>query len=395
MKQHPVAGKTGRRTTNSGSSPGSAGSQALALAPPAYGIALADRGPGAGGAVQRLEEQDALVRPGDPAAAPPPSHPTSLPDRLKSSIERLSGVPMDHVKVHYDSPRPARFQALAYAQGSDIHVAPGQERHLPHEAWHVVQQAQGRVQPTSPRAGGVAVNDDHALEREADVMSARALTKAPSVGGPLEGQTRMPGGPASLPPILARRAEDVSAHAASCACPACAGGRHLEPGPQSPLTGSYVRPQADGLREPTGQGTALPGGPVFQFKCKLCGAKSHNESSCPKNENKKETKKSGRGLTKAGKTEKAWLEHLLNHPNWDSTMMYGSGAKSIIGGYKGKPNGLDDSSIRIDRQGLGNVQFQASGSSYACAVFEQEDEPAQVLAALRRSIQSGQNETVG
>ena len=29
--------------------------------------------------------------------------------------------------------------ALAYAQGSDIHLAPGQEQHLPHEAWHVVQ----------------------------------------------------------------------------------------------------------------------------------------------------------------------------------------------------------------------------------------------------------------
>ena len=55
---------------------------------------------------------------------------------------------MDYIKVHYNSPHPAILQAHAYAQGSDIHVAPGQEKHLPHEGWHVVQQKQGRVKPT-------------------------------------------------------------------------------------------------------------------------------------------------------------------------------------------------------------------------------------------------------
>ena len=62
-----------------------------------------------------------------------------------------------------------------YAQGTDIHVAPGQERHLPHEAWHVVQQAQGRVTPTTQLEQGTPVNDDDTLEREADVMGAKAL----------------------------------------------------------------------------------------------------------------------------------------------------------------------------------------------------------------------------
>ena len=33
-------------------------------------------------------------------------------------------------------------------QGTDIHVGPGQEQHLPHEAWHVVQQERRRVKPT-------------------------------------------------------------------------------------------------------------------------------------------------------------------------------------------------------------------------------------------------------
>ena len=70
------------------------------------------------------------------------------------------------------------MQAHAYTQGSDIHVAPGQERHLAHEAWHVVQQAQGRVQPTM-QLQGTAINDDPALEQEADLMGESAMQFKP------------------------------------------------------------------------------------------------------------------------------------------------------------------------------------------------------------------------
>ncbi|MBI3712165.1 MAG: DUF4157 domain-containing protein [Burkholderiales bacterium] len=108
------------------------------------------------------------------AQAPKPNN-TGLPDNLKSGIESLSGMSMDHVKVHYNSPQPAQLNAHAYAQGSEIHVAPGQEQHVPHEAWHVVQQAQGRVRPTMQMKSGVAVNDDVGLETEADVMGAKAV----------------------------------------------------------------------------------------------------------------------------------------------------------------------------------------------------------------------------
>ncbi len=101
---------------------------------------------------------------------------TGMPDNLKSGIENLSGMSMDHVKVHYNSSQPAQLNALAYAQGSDIHIAPGQEKHLPHEAWHVVQQAQGRVQATTQMKTGVPVNDDPGLEHEADVMGEKALS---------------------------------------------------------------------------------------------------------------------------------------------------------------------------------------------------------------------------
>ena len=101
---------------------------------------------------------------------------TGLPDNLKSGIENLSGYSMDDVKVHYNSSKPAQLQAHAYAQGTNIHLAPGQEKHLAHEAWHVVQQKQGRVTPTRQLKGkGVNINDDAGLEKEADVMGQRAM----------------------------------------------------------------------------------------------------------------------------------------------------------------------------------------------------------------------------
>jgi hypothetical protein len=99
---------------------------------------------------------------------------TGLPDNLKSGVENLSGIDVSDVKVHYNSDKPAQLQALAYAQGADIHIGPGQEKHLPHEAWHVVQQKQGRVQPTMQMKEGVAVNDDRGLEHEADSMGEKA-----------------------------------------------------------------------------------------------------------------------------------------------------------------------------------------------------------------------------
>lgn len=99
---------------------------------------------------------------------------TGLPAQLKAGVEQLAGISLDHVRVHRNSDKPAQLNAHAYAQGHDIHLAPGQERHLPHETWHVVQQMQGRVAPTGQFAGA-AVNDSPTLEKEADTMGARAV----------------------------------------------------------------------------------------------------------------------------------------------------------------------------------------------------------------------------
>lgn len=101
---------------------------------------------------------------------------TGLPLQLKSGIEQLSGYSLDDVKVHYNSAEPAQLQAHAFARGTDIHVASGQEKHLAHEAWHVVQQKQGRVKPTTQLKGN-AINDDVSLETEADVMGSKAAAQ--------------------------------------------------------------------------------------------------------------------------------------------------------------------------------------------------------------------------
>jgi hypothetical protein len=98
---------------------------------------------------------------------------TGLSDDLKAGIEELSGFSMDEVRVHYDSSKPADLGAAAFAEGTEIHLGPGHERHLAHEAWHVVQQQQGRVAPTM-QMRDASINDDSALEREAEEMGQRA-----------------------------------------------------------------------------------------------------------------------------------------------------------------------------------------------------------------------------
>ncbi len=120
----------------------------------------------------------------------PPNH-TGMPDNLKAGIESLSGIDMSEVKVHFNSPKPAQISALAYTQGTDIHLGPGHEKHLPHEAWHVVQQKQGRVKPTM-ELNGVPVNEDEGLEHEAETMGDRALSQQHAPAGGAETKSPAP-----------------------------------------------------------------------------------------------------------------------------------------------------------------------------------------------------------
>jgi hypothetical protein len=111
--------------------------------------------------------------PYEPLERRPAGSPAPLPSPLRAGLESMTGADLAGVRVHHNSPRPAAVGALAYTQGTNIYLGPGQERHLAHESWHVVQQMQGRVAATTS-VNGVAVNDHAALESEADAMGARA-----------------------------------------------------------------------------------------------------------------------------------------------------------------------------------------------------------------------------
>ncbi len=99
--------------------------------------------------------------------------PSGLPSELQAGMEGMSGVSLADVRVHHNSDRPEQIGADAYTQGSDIFLGPGQDGFLAHEAWHAVQQKQGRVRP-SLQVGGLSGNIDSQLESEADAMGKKA-----------------------------------------------------------------------------------------------------------------------------------------------------------------------------------------------------------------------------
>jgi hypothetical protein len=110
---------------------------------------------------------------------------TGMSDSLKKGVEKLSGEDMSDVKVHYNSPKPKELNAHAYTKGTDIYVGPGQEKHLPHEAWHVVQQKKGKVSATTQLKGEM-INDSPILEKEADIMGKKAHDRGVSSTNKME-----------------------------------------------------------------------------------------------------------------------------------------------------------------------------------------------------------------
>jgi hypothetical protein len=121
----------------------------------------------------------------DPNTLDTPSteHSSQLPENLRQSLEYLSNLDLSDVQIHYNSLKPIKVEAAAYACGTDIFLAPGTEQHLPHESWHVVQQKQGRVGSIAT-VNGESLNDDPELEKEADIMGklAAAMSLALEAG---------------------------------------------------------------------------------------------------------------------------------------------------------------------------------------------------------------------
>jgi hypothetical protein len=112
---------------------------------------------------------------------------TALPAVVQAKMGNAFNFDFSGVHVHEGGQAQA-MGALAYTQGSQVHFAPGQyqpgeargQELLGHELAHVVQQSEGRVAATT-QLKGVGLNDDSALEREADDWGARAA-RGESVG---------------------------------------------------------------------------------------------------------------------------------------------------------------------------------------------------------------------
>lgn len=155
---------------------------------PAKGSSGATNGVRAISHIQRAIGNQAALAPAQPASerietdraehagAGDGENRTGMPRHLKAGLEALSGIDLSSVRVHRNSPKPEQVNAHAFTQGDEIHLAPGQERYLPHEGWHAVQQMQGRVNDVGLRLNDLSINDDPTLEAEADRMGARALS---------------------------------------------------------------------------------------------------------------------------------------------------------------------------------------------------------------------------
>jgi len=139
--------------------------------------------------------------PGPGFDVPAPSGPGSaLPDGLRGSMEGSFGADFSGVRVHRGPSAEAMGGVRAATQGSDITFASGEyapesrggRELIGHELTHVVQQAAGRVEPTTQAKGGDGeANTDPGLEAEADHAGALAAAGRPA---PVAGESAPGGG---------------------------------------------------------------------------------------------------------------------------------------------------------------------------------------------------------
>ncbi|CAI6081365.1 eCIS core domain-containing protein [Cohnella sp. JJ-181] len=132
--------------------------------------------------LQMLRSADAALEEEAAPAQRKSDRPGALPLDVQAKMEKAIGADFSNVNVHANSSQASAAGALAYAQGNDIHFAPGQynpdtqsgQKIIGHELAHVVQQREGRVLPTTQLKSGLRINDDPALEKEADDIGERA-----------------------------------------------------------------------------------------------------------------------------------------------------------------------------------------------------------------------------
>ncbi len=110
-----------------------------------------------------------------------------LPHKLNKKMAKAFKYDFSKVEIHTNSTKAKEVGAYAFAQGNEVHFAHGYyqpetregQELIGHELAHVKQQAEGRVKPTTiiegtPTLEETPVNDDQALEKEADEQGKKA-----------------------------------------------------------------------------------------------------------------------------------------------------------------------------------------------------------------------------
>lgn len=184
----------------------------------------------------------------------------ALPEDVQAKMEQAFGADFAAVRIH-EGRRSQALGARAYTQGTDVHFAPGQyqphshggQELLGHELAHVVQQSQGRVQ-TTMQAKGVAVNDDTALEAEADMMGARAARGEP-VGATAAGNRPVAtGGAAVVQRVVDVFSREAYADPVGYLQREFAGDRIVEDGGSGGIMDEPMRQLVRNLADPTWRG---------------------------------------------------------------------------------------------------------------------------------------------
>ncbi len=113
-----------------------------------------------------------------------------LPAAVQQKMEAALDADFSDVRVH-EGTEARKIGAIAYTQGSHIHFSPGRydplssigQSLLGHELAHVLQQRKGIVKPNL-QMQGQAINNEPALEHEADVLGQKAATMSVSEQSP-------------------------------------------------------------------------------------------------------------------------------------------------------------------------------------------------------------------
>lgn len=153
---------------------------------------------------------------------------TGIPAGIKTQFQAFSGLSFDDVRIHYGSDKPAQMQAYAFTQGNDVYIGPGQEKHLPHELGHVIQQKRQRL-PATCFFAGRPVNTDIRMERLADSLAWNALRR-PAQQGAEEELLTLRGGSAAGQPIQRLRIVCVNQRMPEEPRPGMSGAEEPRPG---------------------------------------------------------------------------------------------------------------------------------------------------------------------